>query len=77
MLGPRVTRRWVLGRPENTTVALYQRVKLLSIIIIIIIIFGRFSTESTKGVIRMIVIVDSEGLKFSCNKHSNVFTVLL
>ena len=21
--------------------------------------------------------VDSEGLKFSCNKHSNVFTVLL
>ena len=26
ILGPRVTGRWVLGRPENTTVALYQRV---------------------------------------------------
>ena len=29
MLGPRVTRRWVLGRPENITVALYQRVEAL------------------------------------------------
>ena len=29
MLGPRVTRRWVLGRPENTTVALCQRVVAL------------------------------------------------
>ena len=29
MLGPRVTRRWVLGRQENTTVALCQRVEAL------------------------------------------------
>ena len=38
MLGPWVTRRWVLGRPENTTVALYQRVEIIIIIIIVIII---------------------------------------
>ena len=45
---------------------------------------NKFCQSSASGplllviiIIIIIVVVDSEGLKFSCNKHSNVFTVLL
>ena len=66
MLGPRLTRRWVLGRLENTLILLLLLLLLLIIIIIIITIIITI-------IIIIIIIIMADSIYFSVY-HYNTST---